>query len=454
MDPTMQRLLFRRLEAWIVLLLAIAGVIASIAFAAVVLDEERGQNHFGVVGQAAHAVASVPETIRQILKRREAMVAIRPRRFADEAPGWTFAEGALPLPGYLLLSHYDGVERRHVVELVSLSDGAVLHVWKPAVEDILADAPRTSRIADYTSWNTTHYRMIHPYLLDDGSLIIKDHQNYALRIDACAQRLWLQPALLVHHSTEGDGHGGVWLPGLIEPPTIDGVEEGWYEDALVHMDAAGEIISVQSLAQVMLDADRDWALFNASHRQKDPLHLNDIEPVLQDGPFWKKGDLFLSLRHTSEVLLYRPSTREIVWTGRGPWLAQHDVDIVDDHSIAVFDNRAFDKGRGARVDGANRVLVYDFRTGQITGPWDRALADLQVETLYEGLQTILPDGSLMVEEENSGRIVFLGPDGALRAQYLNYTDEGIGYRMGWSRWIDPALGERVLASLKTVDCGQ
>ena len=43
----------------------------------------------------------------------------------------------------------------------------------------------------------------------------------------------------------------------------------------------------------------------------DPIHLNDIEPVFKDGPFWKKGDVFLSLRHQSIIILFRPNTNKM-----------------------------------------------------------------------------------------------------------------------------------------------
>ena len=62
------------------------------------------------------------------------------------------------------------------------------------------------------------------------------------------------------------------------------------------------------------------------------------------GPDWKKGDLFLSLRNVSAVLLYRPSTDQIVWMKRGPWIGQHDVDILDDHRIGIYDNAAENRG--------------------------------------------------------------------------------------------------------------
>ena len=449
----MQRFLFRKVELWLVLFLALLAIIGSIGFGAVVLDTERDQKNFGPIGRAALAVANVPETVRQMLKRKTAMAAVKWDRFKDQPGGWTFAPGAPTLPGYLLLSRYDGTARRHIDELVSMADGKVLYTWRPDADALLADAPRTSLVADFTGWDNEHYRTIHPFLLADGSLIIKDHQNYAMRIDACSKRLWLQDKLLAHHSTESDGEGGVWMPGLIEPPTFTDVQPDWREDAFLHLDADGNILSMESLPQLFMEKGRDWALFNASHRERDPVHLNDIQPVLQDGPFWKKGDLFLSMRHTSEIMLYRPSTREIVWSKQGPWLAQHDVDILDDHRIAIFDNHAYDRGLGARVDGANRVTIYDFTTGQTTGPWDKALAELGVETLSEGLFSILPDGTLMVEEENSGRLLFLAPDGAVRATYINNAEDGKTYRLGWSRWIDPALGDQALKSLAGVSCG-
>src|SRR5690606_40126395 len=61
--------------------------------------------------------------------------------------------------------------------------------------------------------------------------------------------------------------------------------------------------------------------------------------------------LFLSFRHMSMIMLYRPATDEIVWKKQGPWLAQHDVDILDATRIGVFNNNAYDRGTDARIHG-------------------------------------------------------------------------------------------------------
>ena len=65
----------------------------------------------------------------------------------------------------------------------------------------------------------------------------------------------------------------------------------------------------------------------------------------------------MSLRHQSMVLLYRPSTNVIVWKGVGPFFHQHDVDILDEHKIAIFNNNSKDFINGDMVDGYNEVII-------------------------------------------------------------------------------------------------
>ena len=64
------------------------------------------------------------------------------------------------------------------------------------------------------------------------------------------------------------------------------------------------------------------------------------------------------------VLLYRPSTNEIIWKGAGPFFHQHDVDILDNHRISVFNNNSKDFAGSNVVDGHNEVIIYDFKTDE------------------------------------------------------------------------------------------
>ena len=71
--------------------------------------------------------------------------------------------------------------------------------------------------------------------------------------------------------------------------------------------------------------------------------------------YWSKGDIFLSVRSLSLIILYRPSTNEVIWYKQGPWRFQH-IDIVDDNTIAIFDNNVT-LGWG---EGLSIIIIYIF----------------------------------------------------------------------------------------------
>ncbi|PPB81576.1 arylsulfotransferase ASST [Albidovulum inexpectatum] len=447
----MHRFLFRQIPLWVILLLLPALVPAAVVFGAMVLDGADDGHRFGKASGIALTLAEVPDTMRALMRGDDPMEAFVSDRFGDKPPGWSL-DKAVQLPGFVLLSRHDGDLGRHVIELVSLGDGKVRHRWVPDAETFLRDAPRSSRIAEYTNWTNHRYRAIHPILTDDALLVIKDHQSFMVALDACSRPVWVQFNELVHHSTETDGQGGFWVPGYVEPSEIKGAPADFVEDAILHLGPGGEVLDKRSLARILMRNVLEHALFTAGRYQKDPIHLNDIQPVLADGPHWRKGDLFLSARHLSMVMLYRPSEDRIIWMQQGPWLAQHDVDILDDHRIAIFNNRAYDRGTGARVHGTNQITVHDFDSGETYNPWAQAMERPDIKTLFEGLFTVLLNDMLMVEEENSGRVLIVTRQGDIVAEYVNKNSDGRIYRLGWSRYLDPEQGKAFLDKIAHTDC--
>ncbi len=186
----------------------------------------------------------------------------------------------------------------------------------------------------------------------------------------------------------------------------------------------------------------------------DRTHLNDVEPVREDGTYWKKGDLFLSLRHFSMVLLYRPSENKIVWHKQGLWLRQHDVDILSDGVIAVFDKNLVEHSNEStsKVDGFSRFVVYDFASDTISEPFADRLKAADFRTPSEGRSELLPTGELYVEETDSGRLLFLNADGSIALQYVNRAEEGRVFEVNWSRWLSREAGDAFAAKIKAADC--
>ena len=69
----------------------------------------------------------------------------------------------------------------------------------------------------------------------------------------------------------------------------------------------------------------------------------------------EKGDLFLSIRDQSAIIHFRPSSNKVVNYITGPFAWQHDVDIISNKEISLFNNNNF------VVDNKySEVMIYNF----------------------------------------------------------------------------------------------
>ena len=133
------------------------------------------------------------------------------------------------------------------------------------------------------------------------------------------------------------------------------------------------------------------SMVGTSHTfQLDPIHNNDVQPVNVDGKYWKKGDVFISLGHQSMIILWRPSTEEIVWKYESNIFHQHDVNIVSEHQISIFNNnRKYHYPNKDIVDGNNQILIFNFDTDSISSYLSKSLVREDVRTISQGRGQIL-----------------------------------------------------------------
>ena len=112
-------------------------------------------------------------------------------------------------------------------------------------------------------------------------------------------------------------------------------------DGIKQVSPQGETLFYKSIIEIFVENEMGYLIFSLdSYPSEAPVHINEVRPVDFDGEYWKKGDVFLSLRNQSMVLLYRPSTNKIIWKGTGHFSRQHDVDILDQSRISIFNNNA------------------------------------------------------------------------------------------------------------------
>ena len=444
----MERWLFGKTENWILLLVLTAVLVGTVLFGGVVKYVAEGGRRAGSVGDVATGIAGLPEHVRDVfgLFLSASPFAAEDQRF-EPGSGLVFpAVATRQDAGYLLLSRYDGDRQASVIELIDLTRGETVHEWRPELDsDALAGLARAGYI-------DRRERMI-PYALEDGSLLFRGLDGHLVMLDGCSSVQWVLETPRFHHSVERDADGHFWVPYRVDPPLVHGAAPEFIEHGMARISRAGQILSLVPLSRALIAGGHGHLLYAMDRHLVDPMHMNDVQPVLEDGPSWRRGDLFVSLLSRSVVLLYRPSSDEVVWTASGPWMHQHDVNIVGPHEISVFSNNAARLGHGGwEVVGANEVYLYDLASGSTRSPWRDALRRHDVRTATEGRATVLGNGDVFVEETDHGRALRMNADGTLRWTYINRARDGQVYRLAWSRYLDAAAGARVASAVRTLGC--
>ena len=430
--------MFKKIEIWILYLVVFLGIPVTIGFGVLVRQELAGSTKLGRVSKTALFLTEIPGRIKGIFVNRD------PLKVKDR---FQLLEGFNGTPNsnqsYLLLSRYDGDLKEGIVELVDLTNFKVLHTWNPDIDKFIKLVKNTEEFKYLNrDSNNSRTRLVHPILINDGGLVFTS--NSPLRkIDSCSNLIFQNKDDMFHHSIETDNEGNIWVPSYIYPQSLsirkvgrDILQEGGYfDDGIVKLSPDGEILFEKSVSQIFIDNGLEYLLFATGDWRftHDPIHLNDIQPVNFDGEFWKKGDVFLSVRNQSMIVLYRPSTNKIVWKGTGPFFNQHDVDILDDYKISIFNNNLKMFAETNVVDGHNEVIIYDFKTNEYSSYLSDSLIKNDVRTITEGRNQILLNGDLFVEETNYGRTLYFNSDGSLRWTHVNRAENGKVYYVGWSR---------------------
>ena len=129
-------------------------------------------------------------------------------------------------------------------------------------------------------------------------------------------------------------------------------------------------------------------------------------------------------------------------------MAQHDVNVLSDNQISIFNNNTALSGtRDWHVRDRNDVVVYDFDTKTISSPWAQAMKSNDIRTVGEGRSTII-GSSVVIEESDYGRLLQFDSKGEIEWEFINRAADGKLYVMNWSRMIDRAAGDKIQKKLK------
>ncbi len=343
---------------------------------------------------------------------------------AKSQPGLTLVQGTMPGgPQVRLLDHAGNEVHRWQVDFFD--------IW-PDAEDII---PQRRIPASHNNYITQGM-----WPMPDGSLIVNLTGLGTARIDACSNVVWRSEQPL-HHSVTAVGDGTFWIPGHFSPTetpaewmpagmTPQEIEDAtltdhYYHDSVVLLNADGEILREISVLKAIVEAGLEGALYQ-SHRETitDATHINDIEVVTPalaariDGV--EEGDLLVSLRAMNMIAILDQEVGVLKWHQQGPWVRQHDPDIMPDGTIEIFNNRA---ALANMSRPGSEIVRFDPLTGRTETVFPKGEGDA-FESDIMGAHQPLENGNRLIVESRAGRIFEVTPTGDVVWDYrLPYDDE-------------------------------
>jgi outer membrane protein assembly factor BamB len=329
---------------------------------------------------------------------------------------------------YLLFSKSLDKSNAQVL-LENIKTGKIIKSWSISLDLIMKDFDSTradiknmvsegivsTDYAKFTPNNTFSISINSPIMLKDSSLIFHPlNFGYIYKIDKDSKLIW-KSKRRTHHSIELDENKNIWTVSL-DHNRYNTKKFKYRDDAVLCLNSNGEEIFFESLTKIFKNNNLFTILIESTPIAGngsfglDPFHLNDVQPVNRDSPYWKKGDLFLSIRNKSMIVLFRPGTGKIIWIKQGPWIQQHDINIENDSIISIFNNNT--SFFNNKVNVSSNIAYYNFRSGKVN-----FFANGIFGSVTEGRQVKLLNGDLLVEETNKALFYLIDSTGSLKEKF-------------------------------------
>ena len=445
-------MLFKKIELWVLILIFLIFIVFTILFGAILRDHYLGNKKLPNVQKIATFLAEIPSNIfkyKLLVKGDTPPVLFKHKnkkrfeRFIDSNSN-----------KLLILPRYDGNINRSVVEIIDIDTFEILHTYKHNINK-LNQLIRTDNVEHKNikiNQSESRFIYLHPLILDDGALVSSHEYGPLFKIDFCSNILWINQEEVFHHSKEYDPNNEhFWVPAKLFPHSKyinkKKLKINFSDDAIAKVDLNGNIIFIKSVSEMLIENNilSEGDLFTSNDTSNDPIHLNDIQPVFNSSEYMKKGDLFLSLRSQNSIVHYRPSNNQIVNYIKGPFYVQHDVDVISDHEISIFNNN------DSILENSkySEIVIYNLKEKK----FNNFLFKNNFKSKTQGRFEVLKDGSMLVEETDHGRLIFYNNKGDKEWEFVNKDAKGNVYLLTWSRIIENANQvENIRNIIKNTKC--
>ena len=431
--------MFKKIELWLVGLIALFFIILIIFISGVLRDAYLGINKTpAILRNNLTIIAEIPKNIihlSEFILNKNAPPKLQKNkdkeRFKQHINN---KRNAL-----LVLPRYDHSLNRSLVDVIDLNNFELIHTYNHDILKMNAKVQNKKLFPRIEIDDSPiRFEYWHPLILKDGSIISESDRSPLFKIDFCSSLIWINDEIIFHHSKMLDHEQNIWVGGQMNPKSKYVLNnqtteyDNFWDDSIAKISEDGKILFNKSIIEILVENNfLDMNIFDGNN---DPIHLNDIEPALIDTEYWKQGDVFLSIRNQSAIIHYRPSNNQVINYITGPFAMQHDVDIISSKEISIFNNNNFISN-----NKYSEVIIYNFETKKFSKLFNEQLQKENFKTYTEGLSHIFKDKSLLVEEQNHGRIILFNKNGKKEWEFVNKDENQDIGRINWSRIIEDEL---------------
>lgn len=347
----------------------------------------------------------VTDEQRQAMRELERLGYVAGSEPAPDAGGVTVHDRALAQPG---LSFY--VSGHAPWAGLMDMEGTLVHEWS---FDFAAAFP------DYSNDgkpNDSEQYWRRAFLRPNGDVLAIHEGIGLLKVDRGSNLLWSR-LNRAHHDLEFDAEGRILvLTREVHLPSRFSADQPVLLDYVSILSPEGGEIRRISIDE----AYRNSAFPAPSVRAPsngDIYHTNAIE--LLDGrwvdrsPAFADGNLLLSFRNISTLVVLDPRQEKLVWVTKGPWNYQHQPTFVEDGRILLFDNRG-----GRPENGVSRILEFDPLTLEMAWVYE-GTPELPFRCWSMGSVQRLANGNTLVSDSMNGRAFELTPAKSVVWEYVN-----------------------------------
>jgi hypothetical protein len=352
-----------------------------------------------------------------VLKNKTATSNWYPARF--ERSGVLRHDDTRYQPGYVLYTVAADLSA-HLID----RDGRERHRWSLSRDEVMPTAAGEVR----TFFGILKPQIDEAHLFPNGDILLLYTQpamgewgGPLVKLDKNSRILW-KTAVKAHHGLQVVGNRIYVLTETFEPPaptpllpSLAGMP--YQDDKVTILDADGKELSSHSILRALANTKdlrlADEVPFND---RADPLHANSVQVLDEQTagfiPGAKSGNVLVSLKHLDMIVVMDLESETIIWALRGSWRAQHDVKLLPNGHIMLFDNQG-----GLSTYGRSRVLEIDPKSGGIVWAFDGTKDD-PFDSTIRGSAQRLANGNTLINESTSGRILEVAPDGSVVWEYV------------------------------------